>query len=161
TAEGKRIRLSELLDEGPVVIVFYRGYWHGPCIDHLTALQDSLHLLTNAGLQLVAVSPERPESLLRTRQLTQATFPLISDAEGRIMKAFDAGFKVSTSYRQEVSRTTGVNIALNNGTAEAHLPVTATFVISHNQEVFWRHFDYEVANRAGISAILKAIKPRY
>ncbi|MDX1479757.1 MAG: peroxiredoxin-like family protein [Saprospiraceae bacterium] len=161
SADGKRIRLSELLDKGPVVVVFYRGFWHEPCLAHLRVLQDSLNVLAGSGLQLIAISPEQPESLVRTRQRTQTVFPLLSDTGGAIMDVFGVGYKVSTAYRQHVYASTGVNIALNNGSEEAFLALASTFVISHNQEVFWRQVSDDPAHRTGVGTILRAIRPRY
>lgn len=60
-ANGREVRLSDLLTQGPVVLVFYRGAWCPYCNLHLHALQETLPLIEARGARLVAVTPQRPD----------------------------------------------------------------------------------------------------
>ena len=44
---GNNYKLSEALEKGPVVLLFYRGQWCPVCNKHLSQLQDSLQLIYN------------------------------------------------------------------------------------------------------------------
>ena len=57
----KQYSLEKALKRGPVVLVFYRGYWCPVCNRQLKKLQDSLDLVYAKGATLIAVSPEKPE----------------------------------------------------------------------------------------------------
>src|SRR6187455_874671 len=59
---GKDVRLKDLLKQGKVVLVFYRGQWCPFCNRELKKLEDSLQYIREKGATLVAVTPEKPES---------------------------------------------------------------------------------------------------
>src|SRR5258705_10080611 len=61
--KNEEIRLKDLLKAGKVVLVFYRGYWCPYCNRELKKLEDSLQFILDKGAQLVAVTPEKPESI--------------------------------------------------------------------------------------------------
>ena len=63
-ATGKAMRLSDLLQQGPVVINFYRGEWCPYCNLELRAFQNLLPEFKQADTTLVAISPELPDHSL-------------------------------------------------------------------------------------------------
>src|SRR5438270_10755988 len=76
---GQQVSLKELRKKGPVVVVFYRGYWCPYCNKYLKKLQDSLQLITDKHATLVAITPEAKEGIDSTVLRTGATFPIIYD----------------------------------------------------------------------------------
>jgi len=60
-ANGRKVRLSDLLTQGPVALVFYRGAWCPNRNLHLHALHEALPLIQARGARLVAVTPQRPD----------------------------------------------------------------------------------------------------
>src|ERR1700674_3782154 len=100
---GQEIRLKDLLKKGKVVIVFYRGQWSPDCNKELQKLEDSLQLIKDKGATLLAVSPEKPENILKTIEKTKATYSILHDDELKIMKAYDVAYEVPentiTRYR--------------------------------------------------------------
>ena len=58
---GNEIVLKDLRKKGPVVIIFYRGYWCPYCNKELQKLEDSLQLIKEKGAQLIAITPEKQE----------------------------------------------------------------------------------------------------
>src|SRR5260370_24198963 len=63
---GNEIVLKDLRRKGPVVLVFYRGYWCPYCNKELQKLEDSLQLIKDKGAQLIAVTPEKKEGVAKT-----------------------------------------------------------------------------------------------
>ena len=161
TLDNEKLQLSVMLKEGPVVMFFYRGYWCPKCDRHLEAFADSLQMLTDIGLQVVAITPETVEGIERTVEQSGINFHVLSDPGGKIMADYDVDFKVTEDYSSRILKGKGVDIATSNGSDEAWLPVPATFIISTDQEIFWRHFNWNYGKRAGVRDILEAIKPKY
>ncbi|MDZ7742260.1 MAG: redoxin domain-containing protein [Bacteroidota bacterium] len=64
-AENKTFKLENALKEGPVVLIFYRGFWCPVCNKHLSGIQDSLKLIQEMGARVVAVSPKNPNILIK------------------------------------------------------------------------------------------------
>src|ERR1700741_2216266 len=71
---GNEVRLKDLIKKGNVVLVFYRGQWCPYCNKQLSRLKDSLHLIKAKGATLIAVTPEKPESVAITVEKTKAEY---------------------------------------------------------------------------------------
>jgi len=63
-ATGELISLKETLNNGPVVLTYYRGNWCPWCNLQLKTLQVSLLPEMNSlGANLIAISPQTPDNL--------------------------------------------------------------------------------------------------
>src|SRR5258705_6334899 len=60
---GTEIHLKDSLKKGKVILVFYRGYWSPDCNKELKRLQDSLQMIKDKKAILIAITPEKPESI--------------------------------------------------------------------------------------------------
>ena len=67
-ALGQSVTLSQLLMQGPVIIIFYRGEWCPYCNLELRAYQKALPQLQELGATLVAISPQTPDHSLSTKE---------------------------------------------------------------------------------------------
>src|SRR5437764_1227110 len=56
--DGMRWRSENILRNGPLVIVFYRGRWCAYCNAQLAALQEVHKQIADTGASLVAISPQ-------------------------------------------------------------------------------------------------------
>jgi len=158
TQKDKTIRLSSLLKQQPVVLFFYRGYWCPVCNDYLKDYQDSLNMITDKGIAVVAVTPETSENVSKTRDKTGAAFTIISDSTGRIMEKYEVKFKVTKGYQRMVKAGLFTDVAASNDQEEAYLPVPATYLINKNGIIEWKQFDTNYKNRASVKDILQAIE---
>lgn len=68
-ASGNVFQLAEALQNGPVVMIFYRGHWCPICNKHLGTIQDSLQLIVDKGASVIAISPQKPELHYRPGRL--------------------------------------------------------------------------------------------
>ena len=50
-ADSNLFILRDALSEGPVVLIFYRGFWCPVCNKHLGSIQDSLKMIEQTGLR--------------------------------------------------------------------------------------------------------------
>lgn len=155
TAEGKNFNLYTKLKSNPVVLIFYRGYWCPVCNRYLSAYQDSLHLITQKGVDFIAVTPETYENVEKTREKTNADFKILSDPDGKIMIAYQLNFKVTTDYQKMIETKLHASIAKTNGQDEASLPVPATFIINKYGTIVYQQFDLDYHKRASVAEILR------
>ena len=146
--------LKESLQQGPVVMIFYRGQWCPVCNRHLGQLQDSLHLITGKGARVVAVSPEKPEFLEKMEEKTGAKFTLLYDEEYKIAEAYDVAFKPAAT------QLFMYNTVMRARMKEAHdddaqlLPIPATYIINSEGIIVWRQFDPDYKQRSSVEDIL-------
>ncbi|MDZ4794453.1 MAG: peroxiredoxin-like family protein [Bacteroidota bacterium] len=151
---GKEVRLKDLLKEGKVVLVFYRGYWCPYCNKELSRLQDSLGLIKEKGATLVAVSPEKPENISKTVEKTKAEYSILYDEGLKIMKAYDVEFELPENTVTRY-RNSGLDIEKNNGDNGKYLPVPAIYIIDKESTVTYRFFEPDYKKRPSVAEILK------
>ena len=150
---GKEIRLKDLLKQGKVVLVFYRGEWCPYCNKELSRLQDSLQLIIDKGATLVAVSPEKSENISKTVEKTKASYSILHDEGLKIMKAYDVEFEVPENTITRY-RNTGIDIEKNNGENGKYLPVPAIYIIDKESTISYRFFEPDYKKRPSVQEIL-------
>ncbi len=150
---GKEVRLKDLLKEGKVVLVFYRGYWCPYCNKELSKLQDSLQLIKDKGATLIAVSPEKPENISKTVEKTKAEYSILYDEGLKIMKAYEVEFEVPENTITRY-RNSGIDLEKNNGGNGKYLPVPAIYIIDKESTVTYRFFEPDYKKRPTVREIL-------
>ncbi|WP_228479186.1 peroxiredoxin family protein [Flavobacterium soyangense] len=78
-ALGNTVSLQNYLDKGPVVITFYRGNWCPYCNLVLNAYQRILPEIKALGANLIAISPQKPDSTLDMQEKQSLEFVVLSD----------------------------------------------------------------------------------
>ncbi len=131
---GNELSLDHLLEQGPVVLSFYRGGWCPYCNLELKALQDKLPEINAAGATLVAISPETPDSAQDTKTASDLSFTVLSDAGNNVAKVFGLVFTLSEKLKPVYNKF-GLDIPARNGDQSWELPFPATFVIQPDKTV--------------------------
>lgn len=139
-AVGERVRLSDLLSSGPVILSFYRGQWCPFCNLELRALQRAITDIESAGATLVAVSPNTPDTSLTTVEKHSLTFPVLSDHDNLVAKQFNLVYEM-TAENIENYREKGRDIPAMNGTDKWELPIPATYVINSDRVIRYSFVD--------------------
>lgn len=153
---GNEIVLKDLRKKGPVVIIFYRGYWCPYCNKELQKLEDSLQLIKEKGAYLIAITPEKQDGIAKTIEKTKASYSIVSDEGMKIMKAYSVAYQVDG---KTVSRYKMANIDLaeNNGqqAGAIYLPIPAVYIINKDGEISYRFFNTDYKNQAPVKDILE------
>ena len=158
SADSSMFDLKSQLQKGSVVLIFYRGFWCPVCNKHLSGIQDSLKMLEDLGVKVIAISPEKPEFLNRMAEKSGAQFTLLYDENYVIAKAFDV------LYMPTKGQLFTYNTLLNGKLKKTHsddsqkLPIPATFIINQKGVIIWRQFDPDYHNRSSIKAMLDFFK---
>jgi len=152
---GNEVALKDLRKKGPVVIIFYRGYWCPYCNKELQRLEDSLQLIKEKGAQLIAITPEKQEGIAKTIEKTKASYPIITDEDLKIMKAYDVSYQVDTKTIDRY-KMANIDLAANNGQKPdaVYLPVPAVYIIGRDGEIKYRYFEEDYKKQAAVKDIL-------
>ena len=151
---GKDIRLKDALKQGKVVLVFYRGHWCPFCNRQLKKLEDSLQFIKDKGATIIAVSPEKPESVNKTIDKTKAEYSVLYDEGLKIMKAYEVDYEVQENTITRY-RNTGIDLEKTNGKDWKFLPVPAVYIIDQQSNITYRYFDADYKKRPSVQEILK------
>jgi peroxiredoxin len=81
--------LDSLLERGPVVLVFYYGYYCNHCVGQLFALDKDIAYFRELGTEVVALSPDPPASTRqRFRRYGAFHFPVLSDPKNAVAERY-------------------------------------------------------------------------
>lgn len=157
TAEGTPFNLKAAVAEKPAVLVFYRGGWCPYCTVHLSQLQKIESQLVNAGWQILAISPDRPEKLAEADAKQNYSYTLLSDSKMDASKAFGLAFEVDAATREKYK---GFGIDLEAASGETHhlLPVPAVYLAGTDGIIRFAHSNPDYKERLSNEAILEAAR---
>ncbi|CAN7543729.1 thioredoxin-dependent thiol peroxidase [Mycolicibacterium frederiksbergense] len=88
-ADGNTVKLSDFTGR-KVIVYFYPAASTPGCTKQACDFRDSLAELNDAGLDVVGISPDKPEKLAKFRDAEGLTFPLLSDPEKKVLTAWGA-----------------------------------------------------------------------
>ena len=86
--DGRSVRLSELLADGPVVLFFYPKAFTPGCTAESCTFRDLAAEFAQVGAQPIGVSRDSVETQARFQTSYDLGFPLIADADGSVAQVF-------------------------------------------------------------------------
>ena len=156
-ATDQVLSLHETLEQGPVVLSFYRGGWCPFCNLELQALQQHLPEIRSLGATLIGVSPETPDNSLTTIEKHGLDFEIVSDVGNKTMRDYGLIFTVYEEMRPLYLKW-GLDVPAHNGDDSWELPVPATYLIDMNRVVRAAHVDRDYTKRMEPEQLLTALK---
>lgn len=153
---GEDVSLSSKLSSGPVILTWYRGGWCPYCNITLNRLQSDLPEIKALNAELIALTPELPDSSLNTAEKNNLEFSVLSDLGNEVARSYGIVYKlmpeVATYYQN------GFDLHAFNGDESDELPLAATYVIDTNGEIIYAFLHEDYRMRAEPSEILEALK---
>ena len=154
---NKAINSYDVLKEHKILLVFYRGNWCPYCKKHLASLQENLESLSEKGLFVLVVTPEKVEKTIETSNDLNAKFSIIHDSDNKIMNDYKVAFDVNEKNVTSYFGFTQKKIAEYNAENNNILPVPATYLIDKNGKVIYVHYNPDHHERSDFKDILKLI----
>ncbi len=88
--QGRIVRLSDLLQDGPLVLYFYPADFTPVCTREACMFRDIHSELAARGIRVVGVNPQPPDIHEKFRRSYLLPFVLLSDPERRAIQAYGA-----------------------------------------------------------------------
>lgn len=88
-ADGNQVSLSSLRGK-QVIVYFYPAAMTPGCTKEACDFRDSIQSLAAAGVTVLGISPDAPAKLARFRDRDNLNFPLLSDPDHAVEKAYGA-----------------------------------------------------------------------
>ena len=154
--DGSEVKLSELWEEGPIVLMWYRGGWCPYCNIQLRAMQESLDEIEGAGARLVLLTPELPAKAKETAKANKMDIVALYDEDNQMADEYgimyDLPETIVPMYRDKIK------LSEYNGNDKMQLPLAATYVIDKSGEITYAFLDVDYKNRAEPAKIVEAVK---
>jgi peroxiredoxin Q/BCP len=99
-ADGNVVSLNDYRGR-KVIVYFYPAASTPGCTKQACDFRDNLAELNDAGLDVIGISPDKPEKLAKFRDKEGLTFPLLSDPDREVLTAWGA-YGEKTMYGKTV-----------------------------------------------------------
>jgi thioredoxin-dependent peroxiredoxin len=98
--DGRSVSLSTLLRDGPLILYFYPADFTRGCTREACAIRDLHTDIAQAGLSVVGVSPQSPETHRKFRDQYQLPYTLLSDAHKFVIRMYEVRGPLGISVRR-------------------------------------------------------------
>ncbi|KSA12147.1 peroxiredoxin-like family protein [Maribacter dokdonensis] len=157
-ALGNQIKLSGLLDNGAVVVTFYRGSWCPYCNLQLRALQAKLPEIQSLGATLIAISPEVPDASMTKNEISEMDFTVLSDQDAKVASKYGVAWEVPEFLLDHMRVDRNLDLKqINNGNGTV-LPIPATFIVGTDGAIQWSYVNVDYRTRSEPDEIVEALK---
>lgn len=154
---GKPVSSAELLDQGPLVVTFYRGVWCPYCNMELQAMQAALPDIREAGANVVAISPQTAPNSRKSVRQNALTFPILSDVRNDVAARFGLRFALQ-DYLVELYKSLKNDLPAFNGDPSWTLPMPARYVIAPDGIIAYAEVNPDYTRRPDPADLLPAIR---
>lgn len=152
---GNEVILSDYLGHNRAIISFYRGAWCPYCNLELRAYNALLEDDENKDVNMIAISPEKPDQAIDTIDIDTLNLTVLSDVNNEFAKKIGLVFK-TTALLRLLYRFDGINLNKSQGNQFGELPIPATYVIDSDGTITYAFIDADYTRRAEPTEVIAA-----
>lgn len=154
--EKGRLSSAELLDNGPLIITFYRGLWCPYCQRDLLGVEDAFPGFRKANASVMAITrglnSQVRDALGRT---IYVSFPIVDDTDGLLAEKF--GLRWSANDADLIDAEMGTDLVTLQGTGPWILPLQARYLIRQDRIIAFADVVFDYDQRIEPAAVLGAL----
>jgi thioredoxin-dependent peroxiredoxin len=124
--KGNDRSLTELLSAGAIVLYFYPADFTPGCTRQACVLRDLHREIEHAGLRVVGISPQSPQSHAKFKAKYQLPFVLLSDEQKTVVKMYGVNGPLGIGVRRATY--------LSDGSRRVRDAVMADFMIGRHAD---------------------------
>lgn len=153
---GKSISSKDLLKQGNLVIVFYRGAWCPFCNKYLHQLQQNLPQIKQAGGNLVAISVEPANRSMAIAKKNELEYTVLSDPNLTVARMFHIVYQLPDATNDRYKKG-GLDLAKYNQTEKAELPISATYIVDKKGKIVFAYIEPDYKKRAEPELLIQTL----
>lgn len=156
--KGEEVRLSNYYQDGPVVLIFYRGGWCMYCNLQLQAFQKELDEFKNLGVPIVALSVDRVQKAAETVAGKELGFEVVTNPEADILEAYGLIYKVPDELAKKYKEEYNIDLEAASGQTHHIIAIPATYVVDQNGIIIFAYANVDYKVRPEVEEILEFLK---
>jgi peroxiredoxin len=150
-------KLKDFYTDGPLVLTFYRGHWCPYCTLELKEYENLHAKFTELGATVLAVTPDLPMQVKKTKVKYNLSFSLISDKDHALAKKLGLAFKLDDKTLK-LYKSYGIDLAGSQGNKGDTLPLPGTYVVDKDGVVVYAFVDPNYKKRAEPVEVLEVVE---
>lgn len=157
THTGEEVKLSELYQNGPVVLVFYRGAWCPYCNLHLQQFEAKKAEFERANATILAISVDLEEYANKVVEGNQLSFHAVSDPSAKILEAYNLLFTVPADLVEKYKNEYQIDLVKHSGRTDGVIAVPATYVINQDGVIVFGYASKDYKVRTSPDEVLQVL----
>jgi peroxiredoxin len=157
TLDGKKINLQTLVFQKPSILIFYRGGWCPFCNLQMGQLVKIEPDLMKMGYQVLAITPDKPESLRASIDKHEINYTLLSDRTMDLTRQFGLAYRLDPATLEKM-KGFGVDLDKATGNSLHELPVPAALVVDTKGLIHFVYYNADIKVRVNPDDLMKAAK---
>ncbi|MFE3173748.1 peroxiredoxin-like family protein [Amycolatopsis sp. NPDC059090] len=156
-AHGNPATLESARHGRPAVVVTYRGAWCPYCNVALRSYQEQLvPVLAERGVELIAISPQKPDGSLSMAEKNELTFAVLSDPGNQIAAALGV-LTAPTESARAAQAALGLDLTAANADGSHGVPMPTVVLVDAEGTIRWIDVHPNYATRTEVQEIVTAL----
>lgn len=155
--KGKLVTLENLLQAGPLIVVFLRGHWCPYCRITAGALSEIQAQANALAAHIVAITPESRAFAERLDTDSRSAYPILADLDNGYAMSINLAIWVDETMSSMIAGA-GWDIPTYQGNDAWILPIPAAFVVGRDGKIAARYVNPDYRERADLEQILSALR---
>lgn len=154
TISGESVALRNMYPDKPMMVIFYRGGWCPFCSRHLAELAAMEDAIREMGLEIIAISPDRPDQLRESLADFKPEYTLLSDSDRHAAQQFGIAFQVTDPERVSALADRTGHTTTPDG--NYIFPVPAVFLLDTEKVIRFQYVDPDYTRRISGAVLMAA-----
>jgi peroxiredoxin len=156
--KGERINSGELINRGPLVVSFYRGFWCPYCNADLAYLSNFMDRIKELGASFYAISPELPEFSRKIILTQKLNFDILHDPSNQLAASYGLKFSMAPDLMELYRDSFHINLKQYHGDDEWALPMPGRYVFDQQGQIRYAESCPDYRRRPEPDAFLEVLE---
>ena len=154
---GRPVSLEQLIERGPIAVMFHRGHWCPWCRITVNALVRVQSKIAEAKGQVIAIMPDRQPFATEFKREASSPFPVLIDMDNGYALSLNLAIWVGPDLERLLA-SYGRPLPDYQGNDSWILPIPATFVVGRDGIIRARFIDPDFRRRMTVEELLDALR---
>ena len=156
TYEGESVNLDNLLANGPIMVIFYRGGWCPFCNYQVRQITQAFDKFQERKVTPVLVSVDKTDGAMLVKEAYEIPFPVLSDSNLAAHESFKTVIELDNSEYEKYKKF-GVDLEAWSGLQHHKMAAPGIFLVSGEGQVLWSHVALDFKTRPNVEQLLSVI----
>jgi peroxiredoxin len=156
TYDGESINLDNLLANGSIMVIFYRGGWCPFCNYQVRQITQAFDKFQQRNVTPVLISVDNTDGAMLIKEAYEIPFPVLSDSNLAAHESFKTVIELGNS-KYEKYKKFGVDLEAWSGLEHHKMAAPGIFLVNGEAQVLWSHVALDFKTRPNVEQLLSVI----
>jgi peroxiredoxin len=156
TYDGESVSLDNLLANGPIMVIFYRGGWCPFCNYQFRQVTQAFEKFQHRNVTPVLVSVDKTDGAMLVKEAYEIPFPVLSDSNLAAHESFTTVIELDNSEYEKYKKF-GVDLEAWSGLQHHKMAAPGVFLVSSEGQVLWSHVALDFKTPPNVEQLLSVI----